>query len=246
MAREVKLKVEVLSSTMDSEQVAVAAIRQCYSAIGAEDLMKKTGEKTRDRLIGQVRGSGHVSTLEHLHITFAIEGISRACSHQLVRHRNWAYSQQSQRYVDLSEDELPYVMPPSIAKNETTRALFVEKMEEAERSYRKLIERGVKAEDARFVLPNACETKLVATANATSLLHFFEVRTCRRAQWEIRALAEEMLVLAREIAPKIFEVAGPTCETEGVCWEGDLSCGKWKGIEGGELRVRGQFGKRKQ
>lgn len=246
MAREVELRVVVLSHTMNSEETVVAGIRQCYSAVGAEELMEKTGEKTRERLIGQVRASGHVSTLEHGHITFAIEGISRACSHQLVRHRNWAYSQQSQRYVDLSKDELPYVMPPFVAKDEGAKRLFVEEMEKAETIYRELIERGVRAEDARFVLPNACETKLVATANATSLLHFFETRTCMRAQWEIRALADEMLVLARGIAPKIFEVAGPTCETEGICWEGNLSCGAWKQIEGGELRVRGQFVKKKQ
>jgi thymidylate synthase (FAD) len=238
MAKEEKLNVVLLSYTQDPEQNVVAGIRQCYSPIGAAELKEKTSEETRNRLIDQVTESGHTSTVEHASFTFAIEGISRACSHQLVRHRIASYSQQSQRYVDLSKSELGYITPPSIAEDEKREKKYKEVMELLELKYKELIEGGVKPEDARYILPNACQTKIVVSMNARSLLNFFRERTCNRAQWEIRAMANRMLDEVKKVAPKIFENAGPTCRSQGICWEGNMSCGLWKTIEGADLKTR--------
>jgi thymidylate synthase (FAD) len=216
----------------------VAGIRQCYSKVSAEELKEKTNEETRNRLIEQVIGSGHTSTIEHASFTFGIEGISRACSHQLVRHRIASYSQQSQRYVDLSKDDLGYIIPPSIANDDEKSEKYKKVMETLEAKYKELIDSGVKPEDARYILPNACQTKIVMTMNARSLLNFFQERTCQRAQWEIRALANEMLKKVQPVAPKIFKNAGPTCRSQGICWEGNMSCGLWKTIKGSELKTR--------
>lgn len=238
MASEAKLKVKLLSYTRDPEQNVVAAIRQCYAAVGAAELKKKTNQETRERLIRQILQSGHTSTIEHASFTFAIEGISRACSHQLVRHRLASYSMQSQRYVDLSKKGMRYVIPPSIRNNPKLKKLYQQKMAEVEQSYRAMLEAGVKAEDARFLLPNACETKIVVTMNARALGNFFQERLCSRAQWEIRALAREMRRLVVQVAPILFQKTGPTCQTEKICWEGNLSCGDWQKILGAELRTR--------
>jgi thymidylate synthase (FAD) len=238
MAKQESLRVELLSYTADPEQNVVAGIRQCYSKVGAEELKEKTNEETRNRLIDQVIGSGHTSTIEHASFTFGIEGISRACSHQLVRHRIASYSQQSQRYVDLSKEELGYIEPPFIAKDKEKSENFKKVMEMLESEYKKLIEKGVKPEDARYILPNACQTKVVVTMNARSLLNFFQERTCQRAQWEIRNMANEMLEKVKPVAPKIFKNAGPTCKSQGICWEGNMSCGLWEKIKGAELKSR--------
>ena len=238
MAKEGKLKVKLISWTKNAEGTVTAAIRQCYSAVGAEELVKKIDKKKQKKLIALVKSSGHTSTVEHANFTFAIEGISRACSHQLVRHRIASYSQQSQRYVDLSKKELVYILPPLIKADEKKKLEFKKMMEGIEEMYKKMIKDGVKPEDARFILPNACETKIVVTMNARALINFFGLRCCQRAQWEVRALAEKMLVLMKKKAPLLFTGVGPSCETEKICWEGDLSCGKWKAIKGAELRRR--------
>lgn len=238
MAKEGKLKVKLISWTKNAEGTVTAAIRQCYGAVGADELVKKTDKKKQKKLIALVKSSGHTSTVEHASFTFAIEGISRACSHQLVRHRIASYSQQSQRYVDLSKKELVYILPPLIKADGKKRREFKKMMEEIEKMYKEMIEGGVKAEDARFILPNACETKIVVTMNARALINFFGLRCCQRAQWEVRALAEWMLRLVRVKAPLLFEGAGPSCETEKICWEGDLTCDRWKMIKGAELRRR--------
>jgi thymidylate synthase (FAD) len=238
MARAVRLKVRLISYTKTPQQVVTAAIRQCYSPIGADKLKERIDKPQQKRLIGMVLSSGHTSTIEHASFTFAIEGISRACSHQLVRHRIASYSQQSQRYVDLSKKELTYILPPEIAKNKKLKREFQEAMDQVEEKYRRLIEIGVKPEDARFVLPNACETKIVVTMNARSLHNFFRLRCCQRAQLEIRDLAWRMLRLVKKVAPEIFANAGPSCLTEKICWEGKFSCGLWKKIKGAELRER--------
>jgi thymidylate synthase (FAD) len=238
MAKEDKLKVELLGYTSDPEQNVVAAIRQCYSAVGAEELKKKTSKEVKDRLINQVVESGHTSTVEHAVFTFAIKGISRACSHQLVRHRIASFSQQSQRYVDLGKNDLGYIVPPEIKKDKKLLEKYKRVMDLIEKEYRDLVKSGVKPEDARFILPNACQTKIVVTMNARSLLNFFRERCCFRAQWEIRGLANKMLVEVRKVAPKIFENAGASCISTGICWEGNLSCGLWKNIRGAELKSR--------
>ncbi len=238
MAKEEKIKVVLLGYTSDPEQNVVSAIRQCYSAVGAEELKEKTKEEVKDRLINQVVESGHTSTVEHAVFTFAIEGISRACSHQLVRHRMASYSMQSQRYVDLSKSELGYIVPPEIKRDKKMSEKYKKAIEGIEKEYKELVKAGVKPEDARFILPNACQTKIVVTMNARSLLNFFRERCCLRAQWEIKALADKMLSEVKKVAPKIFEYAGPSCISEGICWEGNLSCGLWKTIKGAELKSR--------
>jgi len=236
--RQAKLKVKLLAFTKNPQKVVAAAIRQCYSAVGASDLIQKIPLEKQKELIKMVLGSGHTSTLEHASFTFAIEGISRACSHQLVRHRLASYSQQSQRYVDLTKKGIKFVVPTSISQDKEKFALFKKQMENSEKIYAQLLEKGANPEDARFVLPNACETKIVVTMNARELLHFFELRLCQRAQWEIRAMAEKMLELVKKVAPEIFNFAGPTCETQKICWEGERTCGKWKKIKGAVLKSR--------
>jgi thymidylate synthase (FAD) len=176
--------------------------------------------------------SGHMSALEHASFTFAVDGISRACSHQLVRHRVASYSQQSQRYVRFGPDG-GFVIPPLVDASPEARAVFYEAMDNARRSYERLVELGSAEgrsnesafEDARFVLPNAAETKIVVTMNARELRHFFSLRCCRRAQWEINRLAWTMRYLASSAAPLLFEGTGPGCMTGG-CPEGKMSCGE--------------------
>ncbi|MGI6278798.1 MAG: FAD-dependent thymidylate synthase [Patescibacteria group bacterium] len=238
MAKEVKLKVKLLSYTKQPQKTVTAAIRQCYSSAGADQLLKNTSKDKQKKLISLVTSSGHTSTIEHASFTFAIEGISRACSHQLVRHRIASFSQQSQRYVDLSKKEMTYIIPPEISYSDKKRKEFGQAMEEVEAVYKKLVKVGIKPEDARFVLPNACETKLVLTMNARSLTNFFRLRTCRRAQWEIRALAKEMMRLVKKTAPLLFANVGPSCQTEKICWEGEMSCGLYKKIPGAKLKSR--------
>ncbi|MBI5180917.1 MAG: FAD-dependent thymidylate synthase, partial [Nitrospirae bacterium] len=192
---------------------------------------------------------GHLSPIEHISFTFGIEGISRACSHQLVRHRLASYSQQSQRYVsekgqgsERNGQIFDYVIPPSITEDKEARDAFDMFMAEAQKAYDLIVERlnkkGISGEaanqDARFVLPNAAETKIVVTMNARELLHFFTVRCCERAQWEIREMAFQMLQEAKNAAPVIFSKAGPGC-LYAPCPEGEFYCGKIK-------EVREKFG----
>jgi thymidylate synthase (FAD) len=164
------------------------------------------------------------SLLPHLGYTFAVERISRACSHQLVRHRVASFSQQSQRYIVVKRLNERVVTPPSVEKAGGDE--FKELVKEAGEAYQRLVDRGVPKEDARFVLPNAAETSLLMTIDGRSLLHFFGLRLCNRAQWEIRALAEEMLGEARKAEPELFNAAGPYCYQLGHCPEGRFTCGR--------------------
>lgn len=217
------MHVQLLSYTPDPEQVAAAAARLCYSSATIEELL----ERSRDdhaALLAKILDLGHFSVLEHASFTFGIEGISRACSHQLVRHRIASFSQQSQRYVAVSE-RFPAVTPPSIAENPLLARRFEEFLDDCHTLYRELYEAGIPAEDARFVLPNAAETKLVMTMNARELRHFFALRCCRRAQWEIRAMATAMLRACKPVAPLLFAGAGPGC-LAGSCPEGKMTCGQ--------------------
>lgn len=236
--RVIMIKVKLIGYTREPEQNVTAAIRQCYSAVGAKEIKKKVNQETIERLIRQVLESGHTSTVEHASFTFAIEGVSRACTHQLVRHRLASYSQQSQRYVDLSKNKLNYITPLDIAKNKKMLSEYKKTMAIIENRYRAMIQSGIKPEDARFILPNACETKIVMTMNARSLLNFFKERCCNRAQWEIRTLANLMLKEVKKVAPNIFQNAGPTCFNEKICWEGGRSCGRWQTIKGAQLKSR--------
>ncbi|MBN2405319.1 MAG: FAD-dependent thymidylate synthase, partial [Coriobacteriia bacterium] len=160
---------------------------------------------------------------EHASYTFAIDGVSRALTHQLVRHRLASYNQQSQRYVTYAEDP-DFIIPPSVADQPAALETFSAATDALFTAYRALLDAGVPAEDARYLLPNAMETKIVVTMNIRELLHFFELRCCKRAQWEIRELSLHMLDLAEKTAPYIFMDAGAACR-RGPCSEGKMTCG---------------------
>ena len=223
------MNVELLYHTPDPERAVATAARLCYAPVGAAELMETLDEERIASVLSTILTSGHLSTLEHASYTFAIDGVSRAMTHQLVRHRLASYNQQSQRYVAFSE-EPSYVMPESVAE-----AGAAEKFDRAVRdvwaAYRELVDAGVPKEDARYLLPNAAESKIVVTMNMRELLHFFSLRCCNRAQWEIRAVACRMLELVRPTAPLIFRDAGPGC-VRGACPEGKMSCGSpWPRVE---------------
>lgn len=223
------MKVKLMCHTPEPERTVAMAARLCYSPIGAEQLAEKMTEQQIAKLVEKIVDMGHYSTLEHVSFTFAIEGVSRVLTHQLVRHRIASYSQQSQRYV--KEHDFDYIVPPSIAARTEAREKFDSLMNTIQQAYNELVELGVHQEDARYVLANAAETKIAVTMNARSLLHFFELRCCTRAQWEIRALAEAMLQQVQAVAPLLFAKAGPTCVTQGLCNEGELTCGRLQAIQ---------------
>lgn len=228
---EAKLKVLLLEHTPNPENVVAMSAKLCYSASDVEGLKGKIEAKDQKAFVEKLVSIGHMSPIEHVSFTFGIEGISRACSHQLVRHRVASYSQQSQRYV--RETEFDYVIPETIKADPKLTKAFEKNMKQAQKAYDEAIkalgERGITGEnasqDARFLLPNAAETKIVVTMNARELLHFFRVRCCNRAQWEIRAMAYEMLRSVKGAAPVIFKDAGPGC-VKGKCPEGKMTCGK--------------------
>lgn len=224
--------VTLLQHTPDPERVVATAARLCYSPAGIAELSESLSQRDCARLIRSVIAMGHTSVLEHASFQFGVEGVSRALSHQLVRHRHASYSQQSQRYVRAHGFE--FVTPPSIAASPDAQHTFAALMGQAQAAYDTLVGAGIPPEDARYVLPTAASTRLVVTMNARSLHNFFKLRTCRRAQGEIRALAEDMLSLCRQAAPLLFEKAGAVCETEGRCDQGTLTCGRL-----GELRAAG-------
>ncbi|MBP2645658.1 MAG: Thymidylate synthase thyX [Firmicutes bacterium] len=225
------MKVKLLSHTPEPERVAAAAARLCYSSAGAEELTETMSEKQIATLLDRIVTTGHLSTIEHVSFTFAIEGVSRTLSHQLVRHRIASYSQQSQRYV--KEHDFEYIVPPSIAAKPEATEKFNALMENIRNTYDELIELGVHQEDARYCLANATETKIVVTMNARSLHNFFALRCCARAQWEIRQMANQMLAEVQKVAPVLFKKAGPTCVTDNYCSEGALTCGRLASLNKG-------------
>ena len=218
------MHVELLYHTPDPERAIATAARLCYAPVGAAELMETMPEERVQSVLSTIMGSGHFSTLEHASYTFAVDGVSRALTHQLVRHRIASFNQQSQRYVRFS-DGVATVKPESVAASEEASAVFDRAIDAAVEAYGKLLEAGVPAEDARYLLPNAAETKIVITMNVRELLHFFELRCCNRAQWEIREMAWQMLALCKQAAPALFEHAGPAC-VSGACPEGKNTCGK--------------------
>lgn len=246
------MKVELLAHTPDPEKLVATAAKLCYSSSDISSLREGlTEEKTRD-FISMLVSIGHESVMEHVSFTFGIEGISRACSHQLVRHRIASYSQKSQRYVN--ENGFDFITPPAISELPEANSEFDRVIAEITKSYEKIADiltekhksvfiaegldektaaskaRKLANEDARFLLPNACETKIVVTMNVRSLFNFFRHRCCSRAQWEIRAVANEMLKLCCKTAPHIFANAGPSCVTDGKCPEGKMTCGKFNEV----------------
>lgn len=241
------MRVELLAHTPEPERLVAAAAKLCYSKSGAADLLDHLDEDAVAGFLTKLMALGHDSPLEHMSFTFAVDGVSRVLTHQLVRHRMASYSQQSQRYVKL--DQFEYVIPPAIQAVPAAKALFIQAMEADQKAYDQLVgilekdlyesliatglsEKKARAqaektaiEDARYVFPNACETKIVLTMNARGLINFFEHRCCERAQWEIRQLAAEMLKLVRGAAPLVFNEIGPKC-LKGPCPEGTMTCGK--------------------
>ena len=227
-----QLRVSLLQHTPDPDRTVAIAGRLCYAPVSAADLNEHMSAEDVSKLVHILVRSGHHSALEHASFTFAVDGVSRACTHQLVRHRVASYNQQSQRYVNFSADD-SFIVPPSIRENAEAKQVFVDAMRQARVAYDRLVELGLAEgrakesvqEDARFVLPNAAETKIVITMNARELRHFFAVRCCNRAQWEIRALAWELRDLVRQVAPDLFEGSGPGC-LYGTCPEGKMTCGR--------------------
>ncbi len=232
----VSMRVELLAHTPEPLALVYAAFRQCYHPGYVGDmwpglLSGAISPKAQADFVERIMASGHASPVEHVSFTFAVGGVSRALTHQLVRHRIASYSQQSQRYVDASD--FGYVMPPSVAARPVAAARFAAFMDETAAMYRALLEdlsadgaTGLR-EDARFVLPQAAASNIVVTMNCRGLLNFFEHRCCTRAQWEIRALAGAMLEHCRAALPAVFRYAGSRCERLGYCPEGDFCCGRY-------------------
>jgi thymidylate synthase (FAD) len=221
---EVVLDVRLLSHTPEPERAVAVAARLCYAPVGAAELMDAMPAEAQSKVLHTIMSSGHFSALEHVSYTFAIDGVSRALTHQLVRHRLASYNQQSQRYVAYAE-EPSFIVPPSVAEEPDALTRFDAATDAAFQAYRDLIDAGIPAEDARYLLPNAMETKIVVTMNMRELLHFFELRCCKRAQWEIREVAVAMLALAEPTAPYLFLDAGASCR-RGPCREGAMTCGE--------------------
>lgn len=290
------LKVKLLSHTMNPEEVVASSAKLCYSPVGVEDIIEKLDEESIENFINKLVSLNHLSPFEHVSFTFAVEGVSRTLTHQLVRHRIASYSQQSQRYV--KENSFDFIIPPAIKDNKKARQAFIKHMEDSQKVYDNIVRElmidkiletdkyykwyekitefestednkdwNVKEiyknllntnnvekvdeylnifkkeftkeynalekkaiEDARYVFPNAVETKIVLTMNARSLMHFFNLRCCNRAQWEIRNLADEMLTQVIKVAPAIFSNSGAPC-TFGKCPEGKMSCGETRALE---------------
>ena len=269
------LKVKLMAHTPNPDAIVAAAAKLCYSPVGGDGIMEKLDDEEVAKFVNTLVNMGHESPIEHVSFTFAIEGISRSCSHQIVRHRLASYSQQSQRYVKL--DQFEYIIPPEIEKDSYARSIFTKHMEDSQKAYDELVDMLIEnkldkkyptwiedtedeytnlnteeqlqlnqnirnlwaknhkkeynalekeaIEDARYVFPNACETKMVFTMNARSLYNFFSKRCCNRAQWEIRQLADEMLKLVKEVAPILFSNCGAPCIVTGKCPEGKMTCG---------------------
>lgn len=222
------MNVCLISYTPDPEFVCAIAARNCYSADSFHDIADLVMKSDQSRFLRGVIASGHHSVLEHVSFTFTIEGVSRALLAQITRHRIASFSVQSQRYVSM-EEGFDYVIPPRIrALGDAAVSEFNAQMAQMHAWYvgwQQKLGFGESAnEDARFVLPNACTTQIVMTMNARELLHFFSLRCCNRAQWEIRAVADQMLRLCYDAAPAIFAYAGPGC-VRGLCPEGKKCCG---------------------
>jgi thymidylate synthase (FAD) len=218
------MKVNLIRYTKEPEKLVAIAARLCYSPVGVDELENKLDNEAVNKLVRFVIKNGHLSTTEHIYFTFGIEGVSRALSHQLVRHRIASYNQQSQRYVKFKEN-YDYIIPDSIENNEKIKEKYINFISDIHKFYTEMLDAGIEAEDARYILPNASETKLIATMNARELMHFFTLRCCNRAQTEIRELAKLMLKSVKKVAPIVFENAGPNC-LRMPCPEGKYSCGK--------------------
>ncbi len=251
------MNVELLQHTPEPEKIIAAAAKLCYSSSGIDGILDGLDKEKTEKFLNRLMSLGHESPIEHITFTFGIEGVSRSLLAQFTRHRIASYSVKSQRYV--KEGQFEFITPPEIANIPEAKDAFLNAMADDVEAYNKLAdilfekhfndmlsegmdEKKAKTaaekkaiEDARYVLPNACETKMIVTMNARSLMNFFHHRCCERAQWEIRDLACEMLRLVKGVAPTLFAKAGPSC-VAGPCPEGTMTCGKM-------LEKREYFGK---
>lgn len=245
------MKVRLIAHTPQPEKVVAAAAKLCYASAGIDDLLDGLTEEKSREFLRMLNDLGHQSPTEHASFTFGIEGVSRSLLAQITRHRLASFSVQSQRYVQL--DDFEAVVPPEIAAHPEAEALFASSVQRQAEEYQQLtellmekhtdalVQQGMERdkaqkkaqkqaiEDARFVLPNACATKMILTMNARSLNHYFRLRCCNRAQWEIHRLADEMLRLVFAVAPALFAQAGPAC-VAGTCSEGKMTCGKMQQV----------------
>lgn len=221
---QTKLKVKLIAYTPDADKTVAAAAKLCYARSDVDTLLDNLTADKVEEFLDRLADLGHESPIEHASYTFAVEGVSRALLAQLTRHRIASYSVQSQRYVN--KEEFEYIIPPSIEDDAELREKYIECMGMLDTYYTYFRSENIPAEDARFILPNACDTRIVFTMNARSLHNFFRLRCCHRAQWEIRAMADEMLRLCREVSPVLFRRAGPSCAVTGKCSEGAMCCGQ--------------------
>jgi thymidylate synthase (FAD) len=259
------MRVKLLSMTPNAKELIFASARQCYADGWTGDMWQEdeTGlvtvmdleknepstDKEMDNLLKHLHTSGHTSVFEHVKFTFAVDGISRALSHQLVRHRIASYSQQSQRYVSNAGEFMlsDYVFPPSIVDNEKNEGnadakalnIYVNILEEIQKAYNQLKALGIPSEDARYVMPNGVTTRIVITMNCVSLTHFLSLRLCTAAQWEIRNLAKEMLRICRLKLPCVFNKVDSRCEMLGYCPEAKSRCCGRKKVKAEALKSEG-------
>ena len=242
---EARLNVQLLRHTLSPEEVVALGARLCYSKARIGDLKEKIAAKDQQAFVSKLLDMGHESVFEHASFTFGVEGVSRVLLAQLTRHRMASFSVQSQRYVSY-EAGFGYIVPPKIA------ALGEEAAEEYRRQmdtmhawylgWQAKLDKGEGGnEDARFVLPGACETRLMVTMNVRELRHFFSLRMCSRAQWEIRAMAAEMHRQCMAVAPALFADAGAPC-LRGGCPEGEKSCGKMTQVRAERKAMLAEFG----
>ncbi len=244
-------KVYLLAHTPNPEHTVASAAKLCYSSSTISGLRENLSDESAAKFVEMLSEIGHESPIEHASFTFGIEGVSRALLAQITRHRMASFSVKSQRYV--REGAFEYVTPPEIAQCDEANKIYDEIMAEDQKRYDRLTEilkekhiatflsegkdektanrlaEKKAIEDARFVLPNACETQMIMTMNARSLHNFFKHRCCNRAQWEIKDVADQMLSLVLQVAPELFKNAGPAC-VNGGCSEGKMTCGKAKEI----------------
>ncbi|MDR0956360.1 MAG: FAD-dependent thymidylate synthase [Endomicrobium sp.] len=220
------MKVKLLKFTQEPEKICAMAARLCYSNAGIDKIVEEFTTRKIKKLLAKVISSGHHSVLEHVSFTFGIEGVSRALLTQLTRHRIASFSVQSQRYVKF-KNGIDFVVPQTINKNVNLLKKYNNFLKNSEKLYKEFLDFGISAEDARYVLPNACVTKIVITMNARELRHFFSLRSCNRSQWEIRDMTCRMLKIVKKKAPLLFSDAGPSC-TRKACHE-TFPCAKpWK------------------
>lgn len=233
----VKPSVVLLAYTPNPEQTVAMSAKLCYSDATIADLAEGVASADVSKFIDKIISLGHLSPIEHASFTFGIEGVSRSLLAQITRHRICSFSVKSQRYVSANKGEsFNYILPPAI---EDLGEEYVQKFDEQMRTmqlwyneWQELLGGACEKsnEDARFVLPNASETKMTVTMNARELMHFFKLRCCNRAQWEIRSIAWEMLRLVSDVAPALFSKSGPDC-VSGACAEGKMSCKKMSEIK---------------